>query len=180
MSLGFLLDEEQPAVMRGPLISGILKQFLEQVDWGDLDFMIVDMPPGTGDAQLSLVQSVDIDGVVMVSTPQAVATGDVARGIRMFERVNTRVLGIVENMTNLTCPHCSEEIDVFGQGGVNRLGKEMNLPILGRVPLEPSVRISGDEGNPTVIARPDSLAAESLRSITTAVLDELNDTPATL
>ena len=179
MSLGFLLDEDQPAIMRGPLISGILKQFLEQVNWGDLEFLIVDMPPGTGDAQLSLVQSIDIDGVVMVSTPQAVATGDVARGIRMFERVNTRVLGIVENMSNLVCPHCSEEIDVFGQGGVDRLGSEMDLQVLGRVPLEPSVRISGDEGSPTVVSNPDSAAAESLRALTNVVLEGLNIASAT-
>ncbi len=174
MSLGFLLDQDQPAIMRGPLISGILKQFLEQVDWGDLEFLIVDMPPGTGDAQLSLVQSIDIDGVVMVSTPQAVATGDVARGIRMFERVNTRVLGIVENMSSLSCPHCNEEIDVFGRGGVKLLGDEMELPVLGKVPLEPSVRISGDQGNPTVISSPESVAAESLRNITGVVLEMLD------
>ena len=174
MSLGFLLDEDQPAIMRGPLISGILKQFLEQVDWGDLEFLIVDMPPGTGDAQLSLVQSIDIDGVIMVSTPQAVATGDVARGIKMFERVNTRILGIVENMSSLACPHCNEEIDVFGQGGVHLLGEEMDLPVLGRVPLEPSVRISGDEGNPTVVSNPESVAAESLMKITSVVLKMLD------
>ena len=160
--------------MRGPLISGILKQFLEQVDWGDLEFLIVDMPPGTGDAQLSLVQSIDIDGVIMVSTPQAVATGDVARGIKMFERVNTRILGIVENMSSLACPHCNEEIDVFGQGGVHLLGEEMDLPVLGRVPLEPSVRISGDEGNPTVVSNPESVAAESLMKITSVVLKMLD------
>ena len=177
MSLGFLLDEEQPAIMRGPLISGILKQFLEQVEWGDLEFLIVDMPPGTGDAQLSLVQSIDIDGVVMVSTPQAVSTGDVARGIRMFERVNTRVLGIVENMSGLVCPHCSEEIDVFGQGGVDLLGSDMGLPVLGRIPLESSVRIAGDEGTPTVVSNPTSAAAESLQSITNVVLEHLQLTP---
>ena len=110
---------------------------------------------------------------------QAVATGDVARGIRMFERVNTRVLGIVENMSSLVCPHCSEEIDVFGQGGVDRLGSEMDLQVLGRVPLEPSVRISGDEGSPTVVSNPDSAAAESLRALTNVVLEGLNIASAT-
>ena len=130
MSIGFLLEKEQPAIMRGPLISGILKQFLEQVTWGDLDVMVVDMPPGTGDAQLSLVQIVDVDGVVMVTTPQDVATGDVRRGIKMFEKVNTSVLGIVENMSGFMCPHCDEEIEVFGSGGggAPRRGNGTPLP----------------------------------------------------
>ena len=176
MSLGFLLDKEQPAIMRGPLVSGILKQFLEQVSWGPLDVMVVDMPPGTGDAQLSLVQSIDIAGVVMVSTPQDVSTGDVRRGIRMFERVNTRILGIVENMVGLVCPHCGEEIDVFGSGGGERLAEEMNLPILGRVPLDPTVRAAGDEGVPTVVSAPDSAAGQALRGIAEVVLEALAET----
>ena len=173
MSLGFLLDKEQPAIMRGPLISGILRQFIEQVDWGALDFMIVDMPPGTGDAQLSLVQTIDLDGAVMVTTPQDVATGDVRRGIRMFERVNTRVLGIVENMSGLECPHCGEPVDVFGSGGGERLSEEMSLPFLGRVPLDPRIRTAGDEGVPSVLGAKDSPAAEALEGVASAVLDAL-------
>lgn len=175
MSLGFLLDKEQPAIMRGPLISGILRQFLEQVDWGDLDIMVVDMPPGTGDAQLSLVQNIDLDGAVMVTTPQEVALGDVRRGIRMFERVNTRVLGIVENMSGLECPHCGEAVDVFGSGGGERLAEEMKLPFLGRVPLDPRVRTAGDEGVPSVIGAEDSDAAKALQDVASAVLDALAD-----
>jgi len=171
MSIGFLLEKEQPAIMRGPLITGILRQFLEQVTWGELDVMVVDMPPGTGDAQLSLVQSVDIDGVVMVSTPQEVATGDVRRGIKMFERVNTPVLGIVENMAGLVCPHCDEEVDVFGSGGGERLAEEMGLPLLGRVPLDPAVRLAGDEGVPTVLSAPDSSAGTALREIAKRVAE---------
>ena len=173
MSLGFLLEKEQPAIMRGPLISGILRQFLEQVSWGALDVMVVDMPPGTGDAQLSLVQTIDVDGVVMVSTPQDVATGDVRRGIKMFERVNTRVLGIVENMVGLTCPHCGEEIDVFGSGGGERLAREMDLPILGRIPLDPAVRKAGDSGVPTVVSAPASAAGQALREMAEVVLEVL-------
>ena len=169
MSLGFLLEKDQPAIMRGPLISGILKQFLEQVAWGPLDFMIVDMPPGTGDAQLSLVQTIDLDGAVMVTTPQDVATGDVRRGIKMFERVNTRVLGIVENMSGLSCPHCGEIVDVFGSGGGERLAAEMKLPFLGRVPLDPAVRTAGDEGRPTVLAAPDSASGKALREVARVV-----------
>jgi ATP-binding protein involved in chromosome partitioning len=165
MSLGFLLEEEQPAIMRGPLISGILKQFLQQVDWGPLDLMVVDMPPGTGDAQLSLVQTVDVDGAIMVTTPQAVAVGDVRRAVKMFERVNTRVLGIVETMGAMICPGCNEAIDVFGEGGGERLATEMGLPFLGSVPLDPAVRRSGDAGTPIVKSEPDSPAAAALSQV---------------
>jgi ATP-binding protein involved in chromosome partitioning len=173
MSLGFLLDKEQPAIMRGPLISGVLKQFLEQVDWGALDVMVVDMPPGTGDAQLSLVQTINLDGAVMVTTPQDVSTGDVRRGVKMFERVNTRVLGIVENMSGLECPHCGEPIDVFGSGGGEALARDMKLPFLGRVPLDPAVREAGDRGAPTVVSAPDSPAGQALHGIATTVLESL-------
>jgi ATP-binding protein involved in chromosome partitioning len=173
MSLGFLLDKEQPAIMRGPLISGVLKQFLEQVAWGALDVMVVDMPPGTGDAQLSLVQSIDLDGAIMVTTPQDVSTGDVRRGIKMFERVNTRVLGVVENMSGLTCPHCGEAIDVFGSGGGQALAQEMKVPFLGRVPLDPAVREAGDRGIPTVIGSSDSDAGRALADIAEKVQDSL-------
>jgi len=170
MSLGLLLDEDQPAIMRGPLISGILKQFLEQVAWGSLDVMIVDMPPGTGDAQLSLVQTIDVDGAVMVTTPQRVATGDVRRGIKMFERVNTRVIGIVENMSGMACPNCHEVVDVFGRGGGEDLAEEMGLPFLGRVPLDPAVVKAGDDGAPSVVAAPKSAAAQALEAVADAVL----------
>ncbi len=165
MSLGFLLEEDQPAIMRGPLISGILKQFLEQVEWGELDYLIVDMPPGTGDAQLSLVQTIDLDGVVMVTTPQDMATGDVRRGVRMFERVNTRVLGIVENMSGYTCPHCGETEEIFGSGGGSSLAEDLGLPLLSRVPLDPAVRTAGDQGTPTVRSMPDSGAGTALREL---------------
>jgi ATP-binding protein involved in chromosome partitioning len=173
MSLGFLLEKEQPAIMRGPLISGILKQFLEQVDWGELDVLVVDMPPGTGDAQLSLVQTIDLDGAVMVTTPQDVSTGDVRRGVKMFERVNTRVLGILENMSGMVCPHCGEAVDVFGSGGGERLAEELGLPFLGRVPLDPAVRSAGDEGVPTVLHSPESGAAEALRSVARTVVESV-------
>jgi ATP-binding protein involved in chromosome partitioning len=159
--------------MRGPLISGILKQFLEQVDWGELDVMVVDMPPGTGDAQLSLVQTIDLDGAVMVTTPQQVATGDVRRGIKMFERVNTRVLGIIENMSGLACPHCDEIVEVFGSGGGEALAKEMGVPFLGRIPLDPEVAKAGDAGAPTVTSAPDSPAGTALRAVAEVVEAEM-------
>jgi ATP-binding protein involved in chromosome partitioning len=174
MSLGFLLDKEQPAIMRGPLISGILKQFLEQVEWGPLDMMVVDMPPGTGDAQLSLVQTIELDGAVMVTTPQDVATGDVRRGIKMFERVNTRVLGIVENMSGMACPHCEEVIDVFGSGGGSVLAEDMDVPFLGKIPLDTQIREAGDIGVPTVVSSPNSKAGEALLSLMSTVEERLS------
>jgi ATP-binding protein involved in chromosome partitioning len=171
MSLGFLLEKEQPAIMRGPLISSLLKQFLEQVEWGVLDLLVVDMPPGTGDAQLSLVQTIDLDGVVMVTTPQDVATGDVRRGVRMFERVNTRVLGVVENMSGFACPHCHEITDVFGSGGGERLAAELGLPFLGRVPLDAAVAASGDKGTPTVLSAPQSPSGRALQETIRVVME---------
>jgi ATP-binding protein involved in chromosome partitioning len=173
MSLGFLLEKEQPAIMRGPLISSLLKQFLEQVEWGALDLLVVDMPPGTGDAQLSLVQTIDLDGVVMVTTPQDVATGDVRRGVRMFERVNTHVLGIVENMSGFVCPHCDEITDVFGSGGGERLAAELGVPFLGRVPLDAAVATSGDRGTPTVLSAPRSPAGRALQETIRVVMDAI-------
>lgn len=175
MSLGFLLEKEQPAIMRGPLIAGILRQFLEQVSWGPLDIMVVDMPPGTGDAQLSLVQTIDLDGAVMVTTPQEVATGDVRRGIKMFERVNTRILGIVENMSGFTCPSCGDTHDLFGRGGGETLAGEMKVPFLGSVPLDPAVREGGDAGRPTVAGAPDSPAGSALTAIAEEVMTRLQD-----
>lgn len=168
MSLGLLLEKEQPAIMRGPLVSGILRQFLEQVAWGKLDVMVVDMPPGTGDAQLSLVQSINLDGVIMVTTSQDVATGDVRRGVRMFEKVNTPVIGIVENMAAFTLPS-GEVVDIFGTGGGERLADEMELRFLGRIPLDPAVRKAGDDGCPTVLAAPESAASLALNEIASTI-----------
>lgn len=171
MSLGLLLEDAQPAVMRGPLISGILKQFLEQVEWGELDYLVVDMPPGTGDAQLSLVQTVELDGVVVVTTPQDVSTGDVKRAVKMFERVNTRVLGVVENMSGFVCPCCGTSYDLFGRGGGEEISRTLGIPLLGQVPLEVKVREGGDAGQPIVVAEPESAAALALRGVTTRVLE---------
>lgn len=178
MSLGFLLDDEQPAIMRGPLISGILRQFLEQVEWGELDYLIVDMPPGTGDAQLSLVQTINLDGALMVTTPQSLSTADVKRGIRMFERVNTRVLGVVENMSGFICPCCGERVDIFGTGGGAEISEDMHLPILAEIPLEPAVREAGDEGRPTALVSPDSPAGEEFLALAERVAALVEVVPA--
>ncbi len=173
MSIGFMLDPDQPAIMRGPLISGILRQFLEQVAWGELDYLVVDMPPGTGDAQISLVQTIDLDGAVMVTTPQNISTGDVRRGVRMFEKVNTDVLGIVENMSGHQCPHCGEMVEIFGRGGGETLAKDMKLPFLGAIPLDPKVREGGDSGVPAVVGAPDSPAGEALKGVAKALREIL-------
>jgi ATP-binding protein involved in chromosome partitioning len=173
MSLGFLLEDDQPAVMRGPMIAGILRQFLEQVAWGDLDVLIVDMPPGTGDAQLSLVQTIDVDGAVMVTTPQEVSTADVRRAIRMFERVKTPILGVVENMSGFCCPHCQGQVAIFGVGGGQTLADSMKVPYLGSIPLEVGVREAGDAGKPTALATPESPAGQAIRALAERLLAAL-------
>jgi len=165
MSLGFLLHDEQPAIMRGPLIARILKQFLNEVEWGELDLLVVDMPPGTGDAQLSLVQTIRLDGVVMVTTPQDVSTGDVMRAIRMFEKVSTRVLGVVENMAGFVCPCCGERYELFGRAGGRRLAEQTGVEFLGEVPLEMPVREGGDAGVPIVLSQPHAPSAMALRRV---------------
>jgi ATP-binding protein involved in chromosome partitioning len=174
MSLGFLLEDSQPAIMRGPLISGVLKQFLEQVAWGELDYLVVDMPPGTGDAQLSLVQTVNLDGVVMVTTPQDVSTGDVRRAIKMFERVNTPVLGIVENMSGFVCPGCGTTYEIFGKGGGRKLAEAAGVPFLGEIPIEVAVREGGDRGEPAVVATPESAAGIAFRTVAETVAGRLH------
>lgn len=161
MSLGFLIDEDTPAIWRGPIVMGIIRQFLQQVDWGELDYLLVDMPPGTGDAQLSLVQLARVDGAVMVTTPQGVSVADVLKGIKMFERVEVPVLGLVENMSGFVCPHCGERTDVFGRGGGQKLAATAGVPFLGEVPLGSAVVAAGDAGRPTVVAAPDSVEARA-------------------
>ena len=162
MSLGFMIDRDQPAIWRGPIIMKIITQFLRDVQWGELDYFFVDMPPGTGDAQLSLVQATMVHGAVIVTTPQEVAAGDALRGAKMFQRVAVPVLGVVENMSYFVCPNCSEKHGIFGQGGGQRLAKELDVPLLGEVPFFPPVLEGGDRGEPIVLGAPDSPAGEAL------------------
>ncbi len=162
ISLGLLIDRDQPAIWRGPIIMKIVTQFLRDVDWGKLDYLIVDLPPGTGDAQLSLVQATLIAGAIIVTTPQDVSTGDALRGAKMFERVNIPVLGIIENMSYFICPHCDERTDLFGSGGGARLAEELGLPLLGEIPLYQPVMSGGDTGAPIVVAEPESIAGKTL------------------
>jgi len=165
ISLGFLIERDQPAIWRGPIVMKIVNQFLRDVAWGQLDYFIVDLPPGTGDAQLSLVQATHVRGAIIVTTPQEVAVGDALRGAKMFERVNVPVLGIVENMSWFECPHCGKPTAMFGSGGGERLARELNLPLLGQVPMHPAVMEGGERGQPIVVADPRSPAAQALTAI---------------
>jgi ATP-binding protein involved in chromosome partitioning len=162
MSLGFMIERDQPAIWRGPIIMKIITQFLRDVQWGELDYFFVDMPPGTGDAQLSLVQATMVHGAVIVTTPQEVAAGDALRGAKMFQRVAVPVLGVVENMSYFICPNCAERHRIFGAGGGARLAQELEVPLLGEIPFFPAVLEGGDRGDPIVVSAPDSPAGEAL------------------
>jgi len=150
ISMGLLMDPDQPVIWRGPLVFSAVKQFLKDVQWEDLDYLVVDMPPGTGDAQLTLVQQVPLAGVVMVTTPQEVALSDVRRGIRMFRDVEVPVLGVVENMSYFECPETGKQYDIFGRGGGARVATEYDLPLLAEIPIDPLIREGGDAGQPAV------------------------------
>lgn len=169
MSIGFLVDEEAPMIWRGPMVMSAITQMLREVVWGDLDIMVVDMPPGTGDAQLTMAQQVPMAGAVIVSTPQDLALVDARRGIAMFKRVNVPVLGIVENMSYFLCPHCGERSDVFGHGGARHEAERLGVPFLGEVPLEIAIREMSDAGRPIVQARPESAEAALFRDLARAV-----------
>ncbi len=173
MSLGFLVDEDTPAIWRGPIVMGIVRQFLQQVSWGELDVLVVDLPPGTGDAQLSLCQLVRVDGAVMVTTPQDVAVGGVLKGIRMFQKLEVPVLGMVENMRGFACPDCGATHDIFGAGGGEKLAAALGISFLGAVPLGMAVREEGDRGTPTVVGRPEAPEARALTAVATAAAAEL-------
>lgn len=152
ISVGSISPGDKPLVMRGPMLHQIIRQFLQQVDWGELDCIVVDLPPGTGDVVISLVQTVPLTGAVVVSTPSDVALQDARKAIEMFRQVNVDVLGIVENMSFFTCPHCHHEIDIFSKGGVERTAKEFQIPYLGSVALNPEIRHGGDRGLPVSLA----------------------------
>ena len=165
MSLGFLLDPDTPVIWRGPMVMKAVEQLLKDVEWPSLDYMIVDLPPGTGDAQLTLTQKVPLSGVVIVTTPNEVALIDARKGLAMFRKVGVPVLGIVENMSWFVCPHCQGVSDIFSRGGGERTAREMGVPFLGEIPLDPSVRRSGDCGTPVVLAAPDSPVAAAFREL---------------
>ena len=169
MSIGLLVNEREAIVWRGPMIHSFIQQMLKDVMWGALDYMVFDMPPGTGDAQLSLSQVLPLGGVVMVTTPQDVALLDVRKAIGMFQRLNVPILGIVENMSTFACPHCQQHTAIFGDAGGSRLADEYGVPLLARLPLDPETRKGGDEGAPITVRRPDSPQALAFRDLAAAV-----------
>jgi ATP-binding protein involved in chromosome partitioning len=173
MSIGFLVEEETPMIWRGPMVMSALTQMLREVEWGALDVMVVDMPPGTGDAQLTMAQQVPLKGAVIVSTPQDLALVDARRGIAMFRRVNVPVLGIVENMSYFLCPHCGERSDIFGHGGARAEAERLGVPFLGEVPLDMEIREKSDAGLPVVATAPDGAHAKIYRDIAARVRDGL-------
>ena len=169
MSLGFIVERDAPAIWRGPIIMKIITQFLRDVAWGELDYLLVDLPPGTGDAQLSLTQIVRLHGALIVTTPQEMAVGDSLRGAKMFERVGVKVVGIVENMSYFVCPHCHSRSEVFLAGGGTRLAAELRVPLLGQVPLQAGMAELADRGKPIVVSEPDSPAGVALRDLARTV-----------
>jgi len=176
MSIGLLVNDKEPLVWRGPMIHSFIQQMLKDVMWGALDFLVFDMPPGTGDAQLSLSQVLPLTGVVMVTTPQDVALLDVRKAIGMFQRLNVPILGVVENMSTFACPHCGQHTSIFGETGGQRVADEYGAPLLARLPLDPETRVGGDEGTPITVRRPDSAQARAFRELAVAVrarIDEL-------
>jgi ATP-binding protein involved in chromosome partitioning len=165
MSLGFLVDRESAVIWRGPMVMKALEQLLRDVRWGELDYLVVDMPPGTGDAQLTLSQKVRLAGSVIVTTPQDVALADARKGVAMFRKVDVPVLGIVENMSYFECPHCSSRTDIFGHGGGRAEATRLGVPFLGEVPLDPAIRALSDAGEPIVTADPSCAQARALVEI---------------
>ncbi len=173
MSMGFLVEEEKPMIWRGPMIQSALRQFLADVAWGELDFLIVDMPPGTGDAQLTMAQKVPLAGAVIVSTPQDIALLDARKGLNMFRQVGVPVLGIVENMSVYVCPRCEHEEHIFGEQGAEKEAARLGCPFLGAVPLHIDIRTAGDAGTPVVAAQPDGAQARAFAGIAEKVAEAL-------
>jgi ATP-binding protein involved in chromosome partitioning len=178
MSIGFLIDEETPMIWRGPMVISALTQMLREVEWGTLDVMVVDMPPGTGDAQLTMAQQVPLRGAVIVSTPQDLALIDARRGVSMFKRVNVPVLGVVENMSYFLCPHCGTRSDIFGHGGARHEAERLGVPFLGEVPLHMAIREKSDAGLPVVATEPDGPHAQIYRDIAAKVREQLKGVSA--
>ena len=173
MSIGFLVAEDTPMIWRGPMVQSALQQMLRDVNWGELDVMVVDMPPGTGDAQLTMAQQVPLAGAVIVSTPQDIALLDARRGLNMFRKVDVPVLGFVENMSYFRCPHCGERSDIFGHGGAKKEAETLGVEFLGEVPLDIAIRETSDEGRPIVLSQPESAHAEVYRKIAARIWEKL-------
>ncbi len=173
MSLGFLMDVDQPVIWRGPMVMKAVEQFLGDVAWGSLDFLVIDLPPGTGDAQLTLTQKIQLSGAVIVTTPQDVSLIDARKGLAMFQKVNVPVLGIVENMSFYVCPSCGHREEIFKHGGGRRTAAQLQVPFLGEIPLDPKVAIGGDAGRPIVASDPDSPVTRAYTTIAEQIAREL-------
>jgi ATP-binding protein involved in chromosome partitioning len=165
VSMGFMTSDDAAVIWRGPMLHGAIQQFFRQVAWDDLDYLIVDMPPGTGDVALSLSQSVPVSGAIVVTTPQRVSLADTRRAVRMYQKLNIRPLGLIENMSHFACPNCGHESDIFGRGAGEGLAHEMAIPFLGRLPIYEPVRVGGDTGRPIVVTEPQSLVAQAFRAV---------------
>jgi ATP-binding protein involved in chromosome partitioning len=174
ISMGMLVAPDQPIIWRGPMLHGAVQQFMRDVAWGELDYLVVDLPPGTGDVSLSMAQSVPVAGAVVVTTPQSVSVSDVRKAVGMFRQLNIPILGVVENMSTFVCGHCGERTDIFGHGGGARMAEEMSIPFLGEVPIDTRVREGGDTGQPIVAAVPDSPAARGFESVAGKVAAQLS------
>jgi ATP-binding protein involved in chromosome partitioning len=173
MSLGFLMDADTPVIWRGPMVMKALQQFIEDVEWGTLDYLVVDLPPGTGDAQLTMTQQVPLDGAVIVTTPQDVALIDARKGLAMFRKVNVQVLGVIENMSLFVCPHCGKTSEIFKHGGGRRTAEQLGVPFLGDIPIDPAIVAGGDAGTPIVASHPESAAARAFVAVATAVAKQV-------
>lgn len=174
MSMGFLVQPDQAVIWRGPMLHSAVRQFLTDVDWGDLDYLVIDLPPGTGDVQLTLAQSVPLTGGVVVATPQDVALADVIKGIAMFQKLEVPVLGVVENMSYFLCPHCGERTEIFAHGGAQQMAQKYNAPFLGEIPLDVAIRVGGDTGKPVTVTHPDSPYALPFKKIAQAVAAQVS------
>ena len=165
ISMGFFVDESTPVIWRGPMVGKMVEQLLTDVEWGELDYLVVDLPPGTGDASLSLAQAIPLSGLVVVATPHDVALADAGKALAMFRRLDVPILGIVENMSYFLCPHCSERTDIFGHGGARGMAERLAVPFLGEIPLDPAIRAGGDVGRPILVVDPDSPLSQAFREI---------------
>ena len=174
LSVGMLVPKDQAVIWRGPMLHSAVQQFMRDVAWGELDYLLVDLPPGTGDVAISLAQSVGVAGAVVVTTPQGVSVSDVRKAIGMFQKLNIPILGVVENMSYFACPHCNERTEIFGRGGGAEISKDLKVPLLGDVPIDTRVRSGGDEGAPVVVAAPDSPAAVAFSDIASKVAAKIS------
>jgi ATP-binding protein involved in chromosome partitioning len=174
MSMGFLSPGDKPLVWRGPMLHSVIQQFLRGVDWGDLEYLVIDLPPGTGDVQLTLIQTAPVTGAVVVTTPSDVSLEDARKAVHMFNQVKVPILGIVENMSYLVCPHCNERVDVFSTGGGERTAQEMKVNFLGALPLDPEVRAGGDSGKPVALRNGNDPHGNVFRDLAQRTIDRIN------